>query len=175
MKQLLFALPLLASCSSPSSPQSTAPEAATSAAAPAPNAVVDEQNGYGGHHLGDALSSFKGVTMKPVPRLWPADMYVIPSHNEHLDTLRLDGLGYEFWQGRLYRINFNSRRPGLLEAGKRMYGQGVQVSPTEYRWPGKHASASYSENGEWTYLRIFDNKAAEQVDSAVAATTPGSE
>jgi hypothetical protein len=98
-------------------------------------------------------------------------MYVIPSHHEHLDTMRLDGLGYEFWQGRLYRVNFNSRRPGLLAIGKRLYGQGVQVSPTEYRWAGQHASANYTENGEWTYLRIFDNTAAAQVDSAVAVAT----
>jgi hypothetical protein len=172
LKNLLLALPLLAACSSPSSPQSTTPEAATAAAPATYNAVVDAQNGYDGHHLGDSLSTFKGVNLKLVPRIWPAVMYVIPSHNEHLDTLRLDGLGYEFWQGRLYRVNFNSRRPGLLEAGKRMYGPGVQMSPTEYRWTGKRASANYTENGEWTYLRIFDNAAAAQVDSAVAAATP---
>jgi hypothetical protein len=173
MKRLVLALPLLAACSSPSSPQNATPKmAAPPAAAPALNAVVEAQNGYDGHHFGDSLGSFKGVSLKLVPRLWPATMYVIPSHTEHLDTMRLDGLGYEFWQGRLYRVNFNSRRPGLLEVGKRMYGQGVQVSPSEYRWPGKHVSANYTENGEWTYLRIFDNAAAAQVDSAVAVATP---
>jgi hypothetical protein len=175
MKILLLALPLLVACSSPTSPTSDAPEAAAPAALD-PNAIVDAQNGYGAHHLGDSLSSFKGVPLKLVPRIWPAVMYIIPSHNEHLDTLRLDGLGYEFWQGRLYRINFNSRRPGLLEAGKRMYGQGVQVSPTEHRWQGQRASADFTvrntTNGKVTYLRISDNAAAAQVDSAVAALRP---
>jgi hypothetical protein len=170
MKQLVFALPLLAACSSPSAPQSATPEMATSAATPTLNAVVDAQNGYGGHHLGDSLSSITDVPLKLVPRLWPAVMYTIPSHTLRLNTVPLSGIGYEFWKGKLYRINFNSRHAGLLEAGKRMYGEGIQVSPTEYRWPGKQASANYIDKGQVKYLRIFDNAAAAQVDSAVAAT-----
>ncbi|MFD2721311.1 hypothetical protein ACFST9_21525 [Hymenobacter monticola] len=179
MKQrLLFFLPLLAACSSPTSPpgevsQATAP--APEAASPAPNAIVDAQNGYGGHHLGDSLGSITDVQLQLVPRPLPATMYTIPSHRLRLDTVPVNGISYEFWKDKLYRIDFNSKRPGLLAAGKRLYGEGVQVSPTEYRWPGTHASASYSENGEWTYLRIFDNRAAAQVDSATAAATPGPE
>ena len=173
---LLLWLPLLAACSSPGSAPSAAPEAAVpNAASPAPNAAVDAQNGYGGHHLGDSLGSITDVPLQLVPRLLPATMYTIPNHTLHLDTVPVGGISYEFWQDKLYRIDFNSRRPGLLAAGKRMYGQGVQVSPTEYRWPGAHASASYSENGEWTYLRIFDNRAAAQVESAEAAAAPGRE
>ena len=171
MKKRLFLLPLLAACSSPSSPQSAAPEAPAPVATPAPNALVDAQNGYGGHHLGDSLGSITEVPLKLVPRLWPAVMYTIPSHTLRLDTVPLSGMSYEFWQEKLYRIDFNSRRAGLLEAGKRMYGEGVQVSPSEYRWSGKKASATYTDNGKVKYLRVFDNKAAAEVDAAVEAAS----
>ncbi|GAA4027394.1 hypothetical protein GCM10022409_09230 [Hymenobacter glaciei] len=132
------------------------------------DALLAAKTGYDGHHLGDSLSRFTISSLKLVPRLWPAVMYTVPSHTLRLDTIPLSGISYEFWHGKLYQIDFNSRHSGLLEAGKMMYGPGEQVSPTEYRWQGQHSSASYTTNGPINYLRVFDNAAAIQVDSAVA-------
>lgn len=168
MNKLLFAVSVLTACSYPTAPQKNALETDV-LAHNKHTKLLEAKEGYDGHRLGDSLNSFKNSPLKLVQRLWPTIMYTVPSHTLHLDTIPLSGISYEFWQSKLYRINFNSRHPGLFEISKLMYGQGEQINPSEYRWQGQHFSASYTVNGPINYLHIFDNRASVQVDSAIAA------
>jgi hypothetical protein len=170
---LLLALATLAtSCGSADNKQAAAPGALpVAAAAPEPTpALIDQKNGFRGHHFGDDIADFKGLKLvrllstTDLKAYEPADV-----QEKKIGETPLLILRYLFYRGKFYEVDMQpvgSKPMAVLDALTSLYGPAQQPNPKQqaYFWTGTKAAATVQQKPyEAPWVLIWSSSMREQI------------
>lgn len=178
---LLCSLLAVTACSSDSTPGQASSEAqrppasATSPAPVATLALIDQKNGFRGHHFGETLVQFPGLQLSPYQAGSGPNgkEYEMPyaKENLHVGETKLSVLHYSFYKGKFYQVSLMStgiKAMGLLAALTSLYGPPTQPSPYKrvYWWHGQQASAKLEQTGgDNPTANIWSNALRQQAEA----------
>lgn len=178
---LLCSLLAVTACSDNSTPGQAsgeaqqAPAPATSPAAAAAPVLIDQKNGFRGHHFGEALAQFPGLQLNPYHLDSGPNQkeYGRPyaKENMRVGETKLSVLHYSFYKGQFYQVSLVStgiKAMGLLGALTSLYGPPTQPSPYKqvYWWYGQQATARLEQTGgDDPHAEIWSNTFRQQAEA----------
>jgi hypothetical protein len=186
-RSLLGSLLTLAACSSnsttdqPLGKAQQAPAPTTSPVPAAAPALIDQKNGFRGHHFGATLAQFPDLQLSQYQLdISPNQKeYEMPpaKANLHVGETQLSVLNYSFFKGQFYQVSLTATGPkamGLLAALTSLYGPPTQPNLYKrvYWWHGQQASARFEQKGgDAPSATIWSNALRQQLEADQQAAT----